>query len=249
MRRAESVRNFGQGGGIMLIKNRSDIHVPLEMHRSCKLYDVGAGDYLAREIIKNFGQDWRFLDLKQKDLQRAMLRGVDLSDASLSKSNLFCANLHCADLTRTDLGGTSLVGADLTRTDLTDANLRCANLFCADMTGAKITGKMLEGSISLATVKHERIIGLGRPDQTYPDWYNIAQGEPPLDSAVFVSECGRMDLLAIGLNAWPIKELEKLNKEDLQTLAHKKQIYRQDDGVVLLKEAKEKAFEFREKGE
>jgi menaquinone-dependent protoporphyrinogen oxidase len=98
-------------------------------------------------------KDWQTHEhkLRQANLVRANLMGVDLRRANLSGSNLSQAilngaNLGHADLRYANLSGADLSWADLTGADLTHADLSGANLVWANLSRAKVEGANLTGA-------------------------------------------------------------------------------------------------------
>jgi Pentapeptide repeats (8 copies) len=80
------------------------------------------------------GRDLRDVDMNKALLRGALMTRVDLRGADLRGADLRGADLTGADLTGADLRGADLTGADLFRVDLTAANMRKA-----DLTGAKLS--------------------------------------------------------------------------------------------------------------
>lgn len=74
-------------------------------------------------------RDLRRLSLKNCNIQRAKLAGVDLRQANLSNSNLQEADLTGADLRGADLEGADFSGAILTNADLRDTALSATKFF------------------------------------------------------------------------------------------------------------------------
>ena len=86
------------------------------------------------------GADMVFISLSQ-----ANLAGVDLRDADLQFAILSLANLRGADLRDANLRGADLRGADLRGADLRMADLsRARNLSHADLTGARMEGAKVD---------------------------------------------------------------------------------------------------------
>lgn len=79
------------------------------------------------------GRDLRDVDMNKALLRGALMTRVDLRGADLRGADLRGADLTGADLTGADLRGANLTGAELFRADLTAANMRRA-----DLTGAKV---------------------------------------------------------------------------------------------------------------
>ncbi len=77
-------------------------------------------------------------DLREVDMNKALLRGALMTRVDLRGADLRGADLRGADLTGADLTGADLRGADLTAADLFRADLTAANMRKADLTGAKI---------------------------------------------------------------------------------------------------------------
>ena len=75
------------------------------------------------------------------------LREANLNGAILSNVNLILADLREANLMGIDLSGANLMGADLTRADLLGANLTGANLMGAKLTEANLKGADLGDAI------------------------------------------------------------------------------------------------------
>jgi uncharacterized protein YjbI with pentapeptide repeats len=73
-------------------------------------------------------------DLRDVDMNKALLRGALMTRVDLRGADLRGADLTGADLTGADLRGADLTGAELFRVDLTAANMRKA-----DLTGAKLS--------------------------------------------------------------------------------------------------------------
>ena len=86
---------------------------------------------------------WRStrLQLKNANLRRADLGGVNLEESNLKNANLSNANLRDAFLVQADLEG-----ANLQKADLEGANLNGANLQNADLSRANLEGASLEGA-------------------------------------------------------------------------------------------------------
>ena len=95
-------------------------------------------------------------DLKEADLRRRLLGGVDLMEADLVRADftgatLLRANLRGANLREADLIGTDLRSANLRMARLIEAQLNVAHLERADLTdahleGANLTHAHLEGA-------------------------------------------------------------------------------------------------------
>lgn len=107
------------------------------------------------------GRDLRAIELSERSLWRADLRGADLSDARLryaelggaslagarlDGANLAGARLELADLQGASLFVTDLDGADLRNADLREADLSHASFSNADLTGARLQGAVLDGT-------------------------------------------------------------------------------------------------------
>lgn len=91
------------------------------------------------------------IHLREANLVRANLMGVDLRRANLSGSNLAQAvlngaNLGHADLRYANLSGADLSWADLTGADLSNADLSGANLVWANLSRARLDGANLTGA-------------------------------------------------------------------------------------------------------
>jgi hypothetical protein len=86
-------------------------------------------------------------DLREADLDRAILTGANLAGANLhailDRANLIDADLTGANLSSAYLGQAMLTGADLAGANLSRAHLVEANLYQADLAGANLRGANL----------------------------------------------------------------------------------------------------------
>lgn len=89
------------------------------------------------------GAEWSPI-LKDADLARANLAGVNLSRANLVGANLSGADLSNANFSEADLSVANLNGANLFSADLSNARLGYANLIGADLTAADLRGAQLD---------------------------------------------------------------------------------------------------------
>ncbi|ACK68674.1 serine/threonine protein kinase with pentapeptide repeats [Gloeothece citriformis PCC 7424] len=78
------------------------------------------------------------INFYQAELVRANLQSADLSSADLGRANLSGANLKNINLTQAYLGYSNLEQADLRGADLSSANLKYANLKAANLCGANL---------------------------------------------------------------------------------------------------------------
>jgi uncharacterized protein YjbI with pentapeptide repeats/cytoskeletal protein CcmA (bactofilin family) len=86
-------------------------------------------------------------DLDGANLANADLSGADLAGASLREAFLAGAKLADAGLAKADLDGANLKGADLSGADLTRANLSGANLEAANLQGARLRYAQLDAAV------------------------------------------------------------------------------------------------------
>ena len=98
-------------------------------------------------------------DLREANLRKAKLIGMNFSETNLRKANLVEANLRKAnlinaDLREADLYKTNLFGADLSEADLRKANLTKSLSREASFVGANLTGAILIGAdLSIADLR------------------------------------------------------------------------------------------------
>jgi hypothetical protein len=85
-------------------------------------------------------------DLRNAELGRRNLRGIDFRNTDLYRASLWKADLTDADLTNADCSSVTLNGANLRRANLTRTNLRFSRLVAADVEGATICGAYLYGA-------------------------------------------------------------------------------------------------------
>jgi uncharacterized protein YjbI with pentapeptide repeats/cytoskeletal protein CcmA (bactofilin family) len=86
-------------------------------------------------------------DLDGANLGNADLSGADLAGATLREAYLAGAKLADAGLVKADLDGANLKGADLSGADLTRANLSGANLEAANLQGARLRYAQLDAAV------------------------------------------------------------------------------------------------------
>ncbi len=86
-------------------------------------------------------------DLDGANLANADLSGADLAGATLREAFLAGAKLADAGLAKADLDGANLKGADLSGADLTRANLSGANLEAANLQGARLRYAQLDAAV------------------------------------------------------------------------------------------------------
>ena len=79
-------------------------------------------------------------------LRKAKLHGADLSGAELHGANLSGAGFHGADLSGAELHGANLSGAGFHGADLSGAELHGADLSEAELHGANLSGAELHGA-------------------------------------------------------------------------------------------------------
>jgi len=83
-------------------------------------------------------------DLREAELDWAVLNGVDLTGANLEQANLEMADLSGAILFETYLSKANLFGAELSKANLSDAFLSNAILLGANLRGADLSGAYLD---------------------------------------------------------------------------------------------------------
>lgn len=133
--------------------------------------DAHAGrDFIGRDQI-NIGKDLRDeqyrivlhwdgkIRLREFDLSRRNLEGVNLKGADLRSSNLSGANLTNADLTRAYLNDANLKGAHLLGADLSGAILHGANLVGADFSLTRLAWATFAGARLMGTKFSYAIVG------------------------------------------------------------------------------------------
>jgi uncharacterized protein YjbI with pentapeptide repeats len=104
--------------------------------------------------------NWRELlpDLRQCQLDGAVLATELLRRADLSRSTLQAANLAGADLFKVVLVDADLTDANLDGTNLTSADLTRANLFGASLRGARLTNAITSNTILVDATTDETTI-------------------------------------------------------------------------------------------
>ena len=99
------------------------------------------GDFMTQEELNEIlEQHQLWLNTKEVEGKRAVLRGEDLRCADLRYVDLRCANLSYADLRGANLRGANLRNADLAYADLRGAVLEGANLKYAYLTNVNLEG-------------------------------------------------------------------------------------------------------------
>jgi hypothetical protein len=93
-------------------------------------------------------------DLRDADLSRAFLYGIDLSEALLSRADLREADLSLAQLCGALLSEVDMSGARLRGANLCDADLRGALLSEADLSEADLRGALLSEALLRGTHLH-----------------------------------------------------------------------------------------------
>jgi uncharacterized protein YjbI with pentapeptide repeats len=99
-------------------------------------------------------------DLRGSSLKHAMLQRADLSDAKLTSLRFDSPDGHGVRLQRMDLSGAYMRFANLSGADLRDCimmgtDLSAANLSGADLRGADLTGAILTGAVLNGTLRGE----------------------------------------------------------------------------------------------
>ncbi|HRB29588.1 MAG TPA: pentapeptide repeat-containing protein [Nitrosomonas sp.] len=120
--------------------------ISLDSHQKLKAELDGEG--------LNFKEWWKKhgvgINLCERNLQGAILIGVDMRNAKLCGTNLSGANLSSADLQRSDLFSANLQGVNLTNANLEGADLTNANLLKANLHLANLKNTSgLSSSVSL----------------------------------------------------------------------------------------------------
>jgi len=87
------------------------------------------------------------ISLNLANLDSAMLKGADLRDVDLQGAIMSNADLRDADLRGADMRGTNLQNAILRSTNLCDVDMRGADLEGANVQGADLQGANLRGAI------------------------------------------------------------------------------------------------------
>jgi hypothetical protein len=116
--------------------------IPSERERAADTGDTRSNEDVFKESILQLPQvDLRGAVLRDANLGRSFMSGVNLTDA-VANHAVFCE----ADLTGAILCRASLVGADLYSAILTEADLRGAELYGADLRRADLSGTKLRGA-------------------------------------------------------------------------------------------------------
>jgi uncharacterized protein YjbI with pentapeptide repeats len=142
--------------------------------------------------INLIGDDLRFLDFKNANLSKAVLRLANLSNSEFKNADLTNADFRGADLSSSDFSGAKLI-----RTLLGEANLTEANLTGTDLTRSRLGYTVLARLDLSETVGLEEIIHTSPSSLTF-DTIHLSKGKLPAEF-----------LLGTGLNKIEI-ELSKL---------------------------------------
>jgi len=142
-----------------------------------------AGERLTREdvlrLIEEHGGP-EGLALRQANLEKADLSGLDLHEA-----NLRAANLHGAHLSAANLQGAHLLGANLEGAALLDANLPGAHLVSANLQGADLRLANLQGAnLTLADLRRACLVWANLRDANLEgaNWGDYVLGEETEDA-------------------------------------------------------------------
>jgi len=137
---------------LTVIGRRNSLEDPKDHKLDLRNTDIRRADLL--------GINLQEADLRGSDLSGADLRGSDLYQANLDGARLVGSILYEAKLRKASLCGANLQRANLNRTDFCGANLRSANLSGASLRAANLSeANLYKANLQQATLKVANLSG------------------------------------------------------------------------------------------